>query len=397
MKILVVNCGSSTLKYKLFEMEGERVLAWGMADRIGSAGSRIYHRVPGREEIVLDDPLPGHGEAAERILGLLTDAGRGVLGAAAEISAVGHRVVHGGEFFQQPVLVDDGVILTLEECSDLAPLHNPPNLTGIRVCRRLMPHAAQVAVFDTAFHQTMPEYACLYPIPYRYYKDFRVRKYGFHGTSHKYVSARAAEIAGSGSGDLKIITCHLGNGSSLCAVRGGRSVDTTMGFTPLAGLMMGTRCGDIDPSIIPYLAEKEGLTAGRVVEVLNKDSGALGISGISSDFRDLFRAAGEGNKRARLAIDMFVYRVAAGIGSLVPAIGGLDMLVFTAGIGENSPEIRREVCAYLTWLGVLLDDDRNSVRGAEAEISAPGSAVKVLVIPTDEEKMIARETALLLK
>ncbi|MHB8918359.1 MAG: acetate/propionate family kinase [Desulfocucumaceae bacterium] len=392
MKVLVLNCGSSTLKFKLFEMEGENVLARGVADRIGMSGSSVCYRAGDNEELVLETPLPGHAEAVNSIIGFLTAAHCGVIGDIKEIGAVGHRVVHGGERFHRPVVVDGNVLKVLEECSKLAPLHNPPNITGIRVCMQLMPHALEVAVFDTAFHQTIPEFAYLYPVPYRYYEEYRIRKYGFHGTSHKYVSARAAEIYGAGIEKLRVITCHLGNGASLCAVQGGKSLETTMGFTPLAGLMMGTRCGDVDPAIIPFLEEKEGLSPDQIKEILNKDSGVLGISGFSSDFRDLAKAAGEGNDRAQLAIDMFVYRVARGIGSLVPALGGLDVLVFTAGIGENSPEIRRGICSYLKYLGVALDGMLNSSRGVEAEVSAPGSAVKVLVIPTDEEKAIALET-----
>ena len=392
LKVLVLNCGSSTLKFKLFEMEGENVLARGVADRIGMSGSRVCCRAGNHEELVQETPLPGHAEAVNKILGFLTDTHCGVIRDVKEIRAVGHRVVHGGESFHRPVAVDSNVLKVLEECSELAPLHNPPNITGIRVCMQLMPHAFEVAVFDTAFHQTIPDLAYLYPIPYRYYEEYRIRKYGFHGTSHKYVSARAAEIYGAGIEKLKIITCHLGNGASLCAVNGGKSLDTTMGFTPLAGLMMGTRCGDVDPAIIPFLEEKEGLSPDQIMEILNKRSGVLGISGFSSDFRDLAQAAVDGNNRAQLAIDMFVYRVARGIGSLVPAMGGLDALVFTAGIGENSPEIRRGICSYLKYLGVVLDGSLNSAKGVEAELSAPGSAVKVLVIPTDEEKIIAMET-----
>jgi acetate kinase len=391
LKILVLNCGSSTLKYKLFEMENEVLLASGLADRIGMPGSRFCCRAGEQGEIILETPLPGHGEAVEKLIGILAGV-QGVISDIGEVPAVGHRVVHGGESFHRPAVVDEKVMQVLEECSDLAPLHNPPNLTGIRVCRRLMPNALQVAVFDTAFHQTMPDYAYLYPIPYHFYSKHRIRKYGFHGTSHQYVASRAAEICGPGSEGLRMITCHLGNGASLCAVAGGKSLDTTMGMTPLAGLMMGTRCGDVDPSIIHFLGEKEGLRPGEIMEILNKRSGVLGISGLSSDFRDLESEAGKGHRGAGLALDMFTYRVARNIGSLVPAIGGVDILVFTAGIGENSPSIRAGVCSRLEYLGVRLDVEKNAVRGREAEISAPGSAVKVLVIPTDEEKMIARET-----
>jgi len=392
LKILVINCGSSTLKYKLFDMDSQKVLACGLAERIGEPGSRFRHQAAGREEIILEIDLPGHRQSVESLIGILTGSGRGVISDVREIAAVGHRVVHGGENFHQPVLVDQPELQMLEDCLDLAPLHNPSNLTGIKVCRSLIGHAPQVAVFDTAFHQTMPEKAYLYPIPYRYYSDYKIRKYGFHGTSHKYVAGRATEICGQGGQTRRVITCHLGNGSSLCAVLDGRSLDTTMGFTPLSGLMMGTRSGDVDPSIIPYLGEKEGLGPGQVLEMLNKKSGVLGISGLSSDFRDLERAAAEGHRQSRLALEMFNYRVAGSIGSLLPALGGLDLLVFTGGIGENSPGVRAGICELLSWLGIDLDPDRNLVRGIEAGISKPGSPVRVLVVPTDEEFMIARET-----
>ncbi len=392
MKILVLNCGSSSVKYKLFDMDRDRVLARGMADRIGMPGSVFFHHVPDRGDLSLDIPLPDHYEAVKAIIGALTGGDLAVIAGTGEIQAVGHRVVHGGEYFQSPVAVDGGVLEILKECGKLAPLHNPPNIMGIRVCQKLIFHALQVAVFDTAFHQTMPDHAYMYAIPYEYYEKYRVRKYGFHGTSHKYVASRAAELLGRRIEDLKMITCHLGNGSSLCAVDGGKSKDTTMGLTPLAGLMMGTRCGDIDPAIVGFLAEKEGSGPGRVLEVLNKKSGALGISGISSDFRDLEEAALKGHARANLAIEMFSYRAAMGICSLVPALGGLDAIVFTAGIGENSPGVRSRICSYLACMGVFLDGEKNAAKGVEADVSAPGSPVRALVIPTDEEKMIARET-----
>ncbi|MHB8156577.1 MAG: acetate/propionate family kinase [Desulfocucumaceae bacterium] len=392
MNILVLNCGSSSVKYKLFDSLAQKVMARGIADRVGQAGSLLQYIVPGREDVMVEAAFPDHRSAIEKILNFLTHPDLGVIKCTGEIGSVGHRVVHGGEVFNSPVRVDRRVLEVLEECSKLAPLHNPPNINGINVCQRLIPGAEHVAVFDTAFHQTLPDFAHTYALPYRYYKELRVRKYGFHGTSHKYVAKRAAGILNSSLEDLKIITCHLGNGSSLCAVGGGKSLDTTMGFTPLAGLMMGTRCGDIDPAIIPYLVEKEGTTLDQLMDILHRESGALGVSGISSDFRDLERACLEGEPRARLAIEMFVYGVARGIGSLVPSVGGLDVLVFTAGIGENSPDLRDRICAYLNYLGVLLDKDKNTVRGVESEISAQQSGVRVLVIPTDEEKMIALET-----
>lgn len=391
MNILVLNCGSSSVKYKLFNMEDRSVLARGLGERIGMPGSKLRHQA-GERGFVIERPLPGHREAVEMIIYLITHADHGVVEDVRKIQAVGHRVVHGGESFQQPVAVDEEVLKSLDECSKLAPLHNPPNIMGIRVCRKLMSHALQVAVFDTAFHQTMPDYAYMYALPFEFYKVYRVRKYGFHGASHKYVARRAAEISGCRIEELKIITCHLGNGASLCAVRGGRSLDTTMGFTPLSGLVMGTRCGDVDPAVIPYIAKREGVSTAELLEVLNKKSGVLGISGVSSDFRDLERAAGAGHDRARLALDMFVYSVTKGIGALISTLGGLDMLVFTAGVGENSPVIRSRVCLNLKYMGISLDEQKNSIGGVEVEISTPGSAVRVLVIPTDEERMIAEET-----
>lgn len=392
LKVLVLNCGSSTVKYKLFNMQEERVLASGLAERIGSSGSRIIHRVEGREEYILSKGLPGHHEAVEAILYIMTGPEYGVIKNSGEIQAVGHRVVHGGNYFSKSVVVDDEVLDLLGECSSLAPLHNPPNITGIEACKKMMPDALQVAVLDTAFHQTMPENAFMYAVPYEMYEHHLVRKYGFHGISHKYVAGVSAAMLGARLEDLKIITCHLGNGASLCAIRGGKSMDTTMGFTPLAGLIMGTRCGDIDPAIIQYMSEKGNMGLNEVMEVLNKKSGVLGISGISSDFRDVEKASQNGHHRSQLALDMFSYSVSRAIGSLIPAIGGLDALVFTAGIGENSPEIRRRVCSRLEYMGIGLDEEKNSVRGEKIEISTPVSPVRVLVIPTDEERMIAEET-----
>lgn len=392
MKVLVLNCGSSTVKYKLFSMGEDRVLAKGLAERIGSPGSRIVHRVEGRDEYILEKDLPGHQEAVEAILYILTGGEYGVISDVDEIKAVGHRVVHGGNYFNKSVVVSDDVLGLLGECGRLAPLHNPPNITGIQACKKMMPGAVQVAVLDTAFHQTMPEYAYMYALPYEMYDKHLIRKYGFHGISHKYVAGVSAGMLDARPEELKIITCHLGNGASLCAISGGKSVDTTMGFTPLAGLIMGTRCGDIDPAIIQYMAEKNNIGLGEVMEVLNKKSGVLGISGVSSDFRDVEKAALEGHHRSALALDMFSYSVARAIGSLVPALGGLDALVFTAGIGENSPGIRWRVCSRLKYMGIQLDEQINPAKGERIEISVPGSAVRVLVIPTDEERMIAEET-----
>lgn len=392
MKVLVLNCGSSSVKYKLFNMQEKNVLARGMVDRIGLTSSSLRHKNLRREELVSEQNIPDHEEAVKSILQVLTHKEYGSLRSVHDIEAVGHRVVHGGESFQSPVAVDDNVIKILEECSELAPLHNPPNVAGIKICRNLMSDTPQVAVFDTAFHQTMPDYAYIYALPYEYYIKYRLRKYGFHGTSHQYVSKRAAKIVGKELEALRIITCHLGNGASLCAIKGGKSMDTTMGFTPLAGLVMGTRCGNIDPAIVSFLAEKEHHELPEVSRILNKESGVLGISGLSSDFRDLEKAAGEGHDRARLALDVFVYSVTREIGALIAALGGLDMLVFTAGIGENSPEIRRRVCAGLAYMGIDLDENKNAARGEEVIISSDQSKIEVAVIPTDEELMIAEET-----
>lgn len=397
MKILVINCGSSTVKYKLFDMAEDRVLAKGLAERVGAPGSGIVHRAEGREDFIMEKKLPGHHEAVETILELLTEAGHGVVKDLDEIKAVGHRVVHGGSYFSRPSVVDDEVLGRLEECRRLAPLHNPPNITGIKACRKIMPAAVQVAVLDTAFHQTIPDYAFMYAIPYEMYENHQIRKFGFHGISHNYVAGVCAGMLGKSLEDLKLITCHLGNGASLCAVGGGKSMDTTMGFTPLAGLIMGTRCGDIDPAIIPYIAEKEGMDLSEVMDILNKNSGVLGISGLSSDFRDLEKAVLRGHRRSVLAIEMYSYSVSRAIGSLVPSTGGLDALVFTAGVGENSPAVRGRVCSRLGYLGVELDEKKNLVRGEKAEISTPASRVRVLVIPTDEEKMIAGETMALVE
>ncbi|MGQ9557377.1 MAG: acetate/propionate family kinase, partial [Desulfurispora sp.] len=388
MLILVLNCGSSSVKYKLYNMENESVLLSGLAERIGLSGSRLAQKVAGQEKITWEMRLPEHRTAVEAILSRMGDAGLGI--SPADIGAVGHRVVHGGETFSSSTVVDDHVLQKLEELSSLAPLHNPPNVTGIKICRQLLPRARQVAVFDTAFHQTMPEKAYMYALPYEYYQKYALRKYGFHGTSHRYVAGRAAEMLGRPLQELRLITCHLGNGSSLCAVQGGCSVDTTMGFTPLSGLVMGTRCGDIDPAVVALLMEREGLTAAQVSELMNKRSGVLGVSGLSSDFRDLEQAAAAGHQRARLALDMFVYSVQKWIGAFAVAMGGVDAVVFTAGIGENSPYIRRQVLAGLAWLGLELDEQAASARGREACLTTPASRVQALVIPTDEELVIAR-------
>ena len=397
MKILVMNCGSSSLKYKLFEMAGNEVLAAGQADRIGIPGALFRHDVQGRETFLNEAPLRNYHEAVHALLALLVNGKRGILKDMSEIGGVGHRVVHGGEHFRTSVVVDPAIREILEATKKLAPLHNPPNLMGIDVCTSLLPGVAQVAVFDTAFHQSMPDYAYTYAIPYRYYTEDHVRRYGFHGISHRYVACRTAEILKKDIEELKIITCHLGAGSSLCAVGGGKSLDTSMGFTPLSGLVMGTRCGDIDPALVSFLSNKENISVEVVVDMLNRESGVLGISGLSSDFRDLEDAAAGGNKRAKLALRVFAYSVARGIGSLIPAIGGLDVLAFTAGVGEHSPQMRRRICDFLSWLGIALNEDKNLSGTFEGEISVPGTKVKVLVVPTDEEKMIAEETRTILQ
>jgi len=397
MKILVLNCGSSSLKYKLYEMETSDVLAQGQADRIGLPDALFQHHVRERETFLNNTPLSNHHEAVHALLTYLVDGKRGPLTNMNEIDGVGHRVVHGGEHFRTSVVVDPAIREILESTRKLAPLHNPPNLMGIDVCTSLMPGVPQVAVFDTAFHQTMPAHAYTYAIPYRYYTKDHVRRYGFHGISHRYVAGRTAEILRQNIEKLKIITCHLGAGSSLCAIGGGKSLDTSMGFTPLSGLVMGTRSGDIDPALVSFLVEKERGSLPQVMDMLNRQSGVFGISGISPDFRDLEEAAVRGNERAKLALSVFAYSVARGVGSLIPALGGLDALVFTAGIGEHSPDMRRRICAFLNWLDLDLDENKNTAEFSEGEISLPGTKVKVLVVPTDEEKMIAGESQAVLQ
>ena len=393
MKILVLNCGSSSLKYQLFNMEGETVLAKGLVERIGIAGSRVKHtRVSAGETSVREGDISDHTEAIKIVLDMLTDAKTGVLSALEEISAVGHRVVHGGEKHAKSVLVDDAVIRTIEECVPLAPLHNPANLAGINAMKSSLPGVPNAAVFDTAFHQTMPPEAFFYGVPYKYYEKDKVRRYSFHGTSHAFVSRRAAEMIGKPAESLKIVTCHLGNGSSITAVDGGRSVDASMGLSTVPGVLMGTRCGDIDSEVALHVVEKEGSVA-RARDVFNKESGILGISGISSDLRDVETEASNGNERAKLAINMLTRSVKKYIASYSAVMGGVDAIVFTAGIGENSSSVRRESLEGLEFIGVMLDIVKNeSVRGEEAVISVPDSRVKVLVVPTNEELMIARDT-----
>ncbi len=396
MKVLVMNCGSSSLKYQLIDSESEAVLAKGLCERIGIDG-RLTHKPAGKETVAIEVDMPNHKEAVSSVLSHLTDPVCGVIGALSEIEAVGHRVVHGGEKFARSVVLTEEVTTEIEKCNELAPLHNPANLIGINACAELMPGVPMVAVFDTAFHQTMPKKAYLYGLPYEYYENYKVRRYGFHGTSHSYVSKRAAQILGKDAASLKTIVCHLGNGSSICAVDGGESVDTSMGFTPLEGLVMGTRSGDVDPAVLEYIAGKENLDVSGVLNVLNKKSGVQGISGVSSDFRDLDAASKDGNERAAAALDIFAYRVAKYVGSYAAAMNGVDVIAFTAGIGENDANMREKICGYLGYLGITVDREANAVRGQEKVISTADSKVTVMVVPTNEELAIARETVALVK
>ena len=398
MNVLVINCGSSSLKYQLINSDSEAVLAKGLCERIGIDGRLVYQKT-GCDKEITEAAMPTHKEAIQMVLDALTNDKTGAIGSLKEVNAVGHRVVHGGEKFAKSVVITDEVISAVEECNDLAPLHNPANLIGIRVCSELMPGVPQVAVFDTAFHQTMPAKAYLYGLPIEYYKNYKVRRYGFHGTSHSFVSKRAVEFLGLDKDNSKVIVCHLGNGSSISAVVNGECVDTTMGLTPLEGVVMGTRSGNIDPAIMEFIAKKENLDIEGVMEVLNKKSGVFGISGgLSSDFRDLTDAMNAGDKKAKIAMDVFSYRVAKYIGSYAAAMNGVDDIVFTAGIGENDDYVRQEVCKYLGYLGVDFDFEVNTgLRGKEAELTKEGSKVKVFVIPTNEELAIARETLALVK
>lgn len=393
MNVLVINCGSSSLKFQLIDVAGEGVIAKGLCERIGIEGSRLVYSPSGGEKIKRVTPMPDHTQAIKLVLQALTDETIGVVRSLKEIGAVGHRIVHGGERFAASTLITGEVIRAIKECSELAPLHNPANLTGISACRELMPDTPMVAVFDTSFHQTMPEEAYIYGIPYKYYKKYKIRRYGFHGTSHSYVSHRAAQVMEKEYENLKIIVCHLGNGASVSAVKNGKCIDTSMGLTPLEGLVMGTRSGDIDPAIIEFIAHKEGKRLDEIMEVLNKESGVLGLSdGFSSDFRDLEEAYEEGKEAAVRAMNVFVYRVAKYIGAYCAAMNGVDAICFTAGLGENSPLVRRQICEYLGYLGIRLDEERNGKRGEDMIISAMDSGTKVLVIPTNEELAIARET-----
>ncbi|MBP8968134.1 MAG: acetate kinase [Lachnospiraceae bacterium] len=397
MKILVINCGSSSLKYQLIDSETEEWLAKGLCERIGIDGRIVYTPAGGEKEIK-ESPMPDHTNAIKLVLEYLTNDKTGVLKSLDEIGAVGHRIVHGGEKFASSVVIDDEVIKAIEECNDLAPLHNPANLIGIDACRKLMPSTLMVAVFDTAFHQTMPEKAYLYGLPSSYYEKYKIRRYGFHGTSHSFVSKRCADVLGKNYEDLKIIVCHLGNGASVSAVKNGKCVDTSMGLTPLEGLIMGTRSGDLDPAILEFIAKKENLDITGVMNILNKKSGVYGMSGdLSSDFRDLEDAYNSGNKLAIQALEAFCYRTAKYVGAYAAAMNGVDAICFTAGIGENDGLVRSKVCEYLGYLGINIDEEKNKIRGEEVIFSTPDSKVKTLIIPTNEELAIARETVALVK
>ena len=397
MNVLVINCGSSSLKYQVINSDTEQVLAKGLCERIGIDGRLVYTPAGGEKEISNLD-MPTHKQAIQYVIDALTNEKTGVIKSLDEIGAVGHRLVHGGEKFACSTLITEDVIKAVEECSDLAPLHNPANLIGVRACQELMPNTPMAGVFDTAVHQTMPLEAYMYGIPYEYYEKYKIRKYGFHGTSHSFVSKRTAELLGKPIEDLKIIVCHLGNGSSVCAVNGGKSVDTSMGLSPLEGLIMGTRSGDIDPSVMEFICKKENMDINGIMDVLNKKSGVQGLSGVSSDFRDLQAGAADGNKRCEMAVDVFCYRVLKYIGAYVAAMNGVDAIAFTAGLGENDEIVRRKIVSRLGYLGITLDEEANeNGRGKEITISTPDSKVPVWIVPTNEELAIARETVALLK
>ena len=396
MKVLVINCGSSSLKYQLIDSETEVALAVGLCERIGIDG-RLNHTPNGGEKVVIEQAMPDHEVAIRMVLDALTNENYGVIKNLDEIDAIGHRLVHGGEKFTKSVIIDDEVIAGVEECSPLAPLHNPANLIGVRACQAIMPGVPNIGVFDTAFHQTMEPVAYMYGIPYEYYEKYKVRRYGFHGTSHSFVSKRAIQMLNLDPDNSKIIVCHLGNGSSISAVKNGKVVDTSMGMTPMEGLVMGTRCGDMDPTIVEYLAHSLNKSLEEVMVILNKKSGVLGISGVSSDFRDLDKASNEGNERAKLAVEVFSYRTAKYIGSYIAAMNGVDAIVFTAGLGENNIVVREQILDHFGYMGITLDKEANQIRGEEKIISTPDSKVTVAVIPTNEELAIAHETVALLK
>lgn len=398
MKVLVLNCGSSSLKYQLVDMDNEAVLCKGLVERIGIEGSILKHEKDGMEgKHIVEEPMKDHKDAIGHVLSAVADSKVGAVKEMSEIDAVGHRIVHGGEKFASSAVLTDEVIAAIKDCSDLAPLHNPANLMGVEACKAILPDVPMVAVFDTAFHQTMPKKSFMYGLPHELYTKHGVRRYGFHGTSHLYVSQKAAEMLGKKPEEVKIITCHLGNGASITAVDGGKSVDTSMGLTPLEGLIMGTRCGDIDPAIIPFVMKKEGLDADGVDKLMNKESGVYGMTGISSDFRDIEDAAAEGNELAINALDAYAQRVKKYIGAYVAEMNGVDAIVFTAGLGENGISMREMICADMDFMGIKLDAEKNNVRGKDRIISADDSKVKVLLIPTNEELMIARDTLRLSK
>ena len=397
MKILVINCGSSSLKYQLFNMDDHSVMAKGLCERIGIEGSLLKHTKTGMDTVEMEKPMENHKDAVALVLDMLVDDKYGVITDVSEITAVGHRVVHAGQKYSDSVIVDEDVKKVVKECFDFAPLHNSANLIGIEACEHAMPGTPNVAVFDTAFHQTMPEKAYMYAVPYEYYEKYGVRRYGFHGTSHAFVSSKAIELGGLDKDNSKIVVCHIGNGGSVSAVQNGKCIDTSMGLTPLEGLIMGTRSGDIDPAVVQFIAHKEDKTLDDVLNILNKKSGVLGISGVSSDFRDLTKAAEDGNHRAKIAIEAYAYRIAKYIGAYTAAMNGVDAIVFTAGVGENNGAIRKNICEYLGYLGVELDDGENAKRGEDLVISTAASKVKIMVIPTNEELKIAQETLALVK
>ena len=393
MKVLVINAGSSSIKYQLIDMTNEHVMAKGMCDRIGIEGGNFKQKVAGKDEYKIQVQMANHAEAMQRVVDALIDKEIGCIASLSEIDAVGHRVLHGGEKFSGSVIIDDAVIAAIEECCELGPLHNPHNLTGIRACEKILgAHIPQVAVFDTGFHQTMPDYAYLYALPYEYYEKYKIRRYGFHGTSHKYVSMRAAAVLGKDAKDIKIVTCHLGNGSSIAAVDGGKVLDTTMGVTPLEGIMMGTRCGSIDPAIVPLLMEKEKLSPKEIDNIMNKKSGILGVSQKTSDNRDIEQGAKDGDARCQLIESMICHQLVKYIGGFAAAMGGIDAVIFTGGIGENNPHYRTRVAEKLAFMGAAIDQEKNSLRGVELDISTADAKLRTLVIPTHEELMIARDT-----
>ena len=392
MKILVINCGSSSLKYQLYNMDDNTVLAKGLVERIGIEGSNLQHTPAGKDKVVFEQPLPDHSAAIKLVMDKLTDSEVGVISSLDEIDGIGHRVLHGGKYFSDSMLVTPEKMEIMKKCIPLGPLHMPPNLMGIEACEKLMPGKPNVAVFDTAFHASMPAKAYMYALPYEYYEKHDIRRYGFHGTSHKFVTKRAIEMLGGKAEGTKIITCHLGNGSSIAAVKDGKVIDTSMGLTPLAGFEMGTRCGDIDPAIVPFLMKAENLSPDEIDNIMNKKSGILGVTGRSSDFRDVEQGANEGDERCKLALDMFRYQIAKYIGSYVVALGGVDAIVFTAGIGENNSGHRAAICEYLEFLGLKIDPEKNAQRGKELDFATADSKVRAFLIPTNEELMIAQDT-----